>query len=128
MATYSTYRYYVDTFHGRKLSEADFNEYSVRAQAFIDQVTFGRLLTIAKKWKTKDCVKKCECALAEYIPALEKADDKAVAGDLNSESVGSYSVSYKSGVDMADNANRRMYSICEQYLSNTGLLYRGVMI
>lgn len=109
---YATYEFYTSSFRGNLIPQADFDRLAERASELIDFYTFGK----AESYKKDDKVKNCCCALAEAIESEEKSQGK------NSETVGSWSVSY-SGKREADSRKR---SIINQYLWLTGLMYAGM--
>ena len=45
--------------------------------------------------------------------------------EKQSESVGSWSVSYRSGTEAMQEAKAQLKAAAEMYLANTGMLYRG---
>lgn len=133
---YANYRYYTDTYYGTAISAADFPRLATRASDFIDYYTKGKAATS----DATEPLAKCCCALAEQIQADERnaqiaasVQTAAIAngGEVKSESVGGYSVSYATASEYAKNGNAakeqaKLYAdICLRYLANTGLLYRG---
>lgn len=137
--SYADYTYYEQTFYGTSIDEADFPRLSLRASDFIDYITRNK----AAKATASDVVEALEkacCAIAEQIQITER--NKALAaqtataaleagnGEIKSETVGGYSVSYTTGADYASATTPRaeynaMYNVALRYLANTGLLYRG---
>ena len=115
---YVDFAYYKDTFMGAMVDEADFPVVAERASAYIDYLTRG-------KATETDAVKKACCAVAEVYDAYRKAREASGGGDLASQTVGSYSVSYRSGDEMKAACDKEMHQIARLYLCNTGLLYRG---
>lgn len=130
---YADYSYYVDSFFGEEIKEEDFPKYAAKASAFLDYYTRGK----AKANADLDAVKTACCALAEQYMIIDLAHKAAVAGmenstDKASESVGSYSVSYRGGGEIATSsmqaksaANAELVKLAQFYLADTGLLYRG---
>lgn len=136
---YADYTFYTETFYGTAIAEADFPRLSSRASDFIDYYTRGK----AVAYENTTPLAKCCCALAEQMQTDEqnkalaaKANAAALAsgtGEVKSESVGSWSVSYATTSDYAktvaadavNNANAAYAAIALRYLANTGLLYRG---
>ena len=45
---YVDYQYYRDTFHGSAMTEAEFPNAEIEAEAFVNAVTFGRLRRLDK--------------------------------------------------------------------------------
>lgn len=139
---YADYEFYTESFFGNAIAEADFPRLSSRASDFIDYYTRGKAATAANE-AVLTALAKCCCAIAEAMQTDEqnaalaaKATAAALAsgtGEVKSESVGSWSVSYatagdyaaKSAKDAVNDANAAYAAIALRYLANTGLLYRG---
>ena len=124
---YADYRYYITTYLGTAIQEADFPRLSLRASSFLDYYTQGR----AARNDGLDALKMACCAIAEQYQAIDAAQalaQKALSasvtseGELQSQSVGSWSKTYRSG---GDSAQQALGAIAQQYLGATGLLYRG---
>lgn len=142
---YASFEFYTVEYYGSSISEADFPRLSSRASDFIDYYTQGKA-EYARDAKTITAVKKACCAVAEEMQIDEnaraiaaKAQAAAIAsstGEVKSESVGSWSVSYatsedyarKSGAGDRRDAKTRYIVAAREYLEHTGLLYRGGMI
>ena len=136
---YADYEYYKDTYLGTAIKEADFPCLALRASSFLDYYTQGR----AARSSNLDALKMACCALAEQYQAIDTAQalaQKALSaslssgefGELQSQAVGSWSKSYRSGGDSAQQAlssaqaaQASLGAIAQQYLGATGLLYRG---
>lgn len=133
---YADFSYYQESYIGTEITEeSTFRQAAERASDYLDAVTFGRLENgFSPELESK--VKRCCCALAEAYAAfggigrVEQND----AGDVKSESIGAYSVTYTGSSEQlsmlmnGDAAGLEDYlrQICGQYLGRTGLLYRGV--
>ena len=134
---YADYDFYRNEYFGRAIPAEDFPRLALRGSQYIDYITQGR----AAAQVELEAVKMCCCALAEQYQSIEAAAQLAqkslAAGaadgaEVQSETVGSWSRSYRSGGDSARSAaqaaaeNRAaLLSIARQYLARTGLLYRG---
>lgn len=140
---YADYDFYVTSFYGAAISEADFPRLSSRASDFIDYYTRGKAATVTEE-SALNAIRKACCAIAEQMQTDEqnkalaaKATAAALAsanGEVKSETVGSWSQTYatasdyiKAGgaADAAKDARATYAAIAQEYLSNTGLLYRG---
>ena len=140
---YADYTFYTEAFYGTAIAEADFPRLSSRASDFIDYYTRGKAAKVTDEG-ILPTLAKCCCAIAEAMQSDEqnkalaaKANAAALAsgtGEVKSESVGSWSVSYattsdyiKAGgaADAVNDANAAYAAIALRYLANTGLLYRG---
>lgn len=117
---YADYTYYVDNFKGAAVSEADFPAAAERASEYIDYITRGRATA------DMDAVKRACCAMAEIYHAMVKAQTAGVgSGAVAQETVGSYSVTYRSGSDVEAGYRQSLYRAAQMYLAHTGLMYRG---
>ena len=119
---YADYTYYSETFYGDMIPDESFDKYITRASDYIDRITMNR----AASYTADDSVKKAACAVAEQYMLIDSARATIASGEIASESVGSHSVSYRSGAETAVTLEAGLYDIAAGYLSNTGLLYRGV--
>ena len=142
MMAYADYTYYTESFLGTAIAQADFPRLALRASDFLDYYTQGKAESATDE-KTVDALAKACCAVSEQMQADEQA--KAVAakaasaalaaagGEVKSETVGSWSQSYTTSADYAKTSRadsvrdmRQGYAnIAQEYLVNTGLLYRG---
>lgn len=134
---YADYEYYATTYLGTAIKEDDFPRLSLRASSFLDYYTQGR----AAKNSDLDALKMACCAVADqyqYIDTAQALAQKSLSaslesdGELQSQTVGSWSKTYRSGGDSAQQAlssvqtaQATLGSIAQQYLAGTGLLYRG---
>lgn len=134
---YADYEYYTTTYLGTAIQEADFPRLSLRASSFLDYYTQGR----AAQNSDLDALKMACCAIAEqyqYIDTAQALAQKSLTaslesdGELQSQTVGGWSKTYRSGGDSAQQAlssvqtaQASLGAIAQQYLSGTGLLYRG---
>ena len=141
---YATYDFYTGpNWYGTAIVSADFPRLALRASDFLDYYTRGKAAQVPPEdTATVTALGKACCAVAEAIQSDERVQalkDKSTSaglagsGELKSESVGSYSVSYaiagdydRGGSAAAANDRRAAYAvIAREYLANTGLLYRG---
>ena len=134
---YADYDFYKITYLGTAIQEADFPRLSLRASAFLDYYTQGR----AAQNTDLDALKMACCAVAEqyqYIDTAQALAQKSLSaslesdGELQSQTVGSWSKTYRSGGDSAQQAlssvqtaQAALGALAQQYLAGTGLLYRG---
>lgn len=135
---YATFDYYKEVYMGTAINDVDFPRLSLRASSFLDYYTQGR----AAQNTDLDALKMACCALAEQYQVIEQAQALANknlsaamesdGGEVQSETVGSWSKSYRSGgdgagaaVSVAANAQSSLAAVARQYLAGTGLLYRG---
>lgn len=134
---YADYDFYMNAYFGRTVPAEDFPRLALRGSQYIDYITQGR----AEANAGMEAVKMCCCALAEQYQRIDTAAQLAqkslTAGasdgaEVQSETVGSWSRSYRSGGDSARSAAQTeeagkaaLLDIARQYLARTGLLYRG---
>lgn len=117
MTTYVDYDYYCNTYNGT-MSEDDFKREVVRASAYVNMVTMGRIDS-AMLNKYPDEIKMATCAACEVYYAAAKG------GDIASESVGSWSRTYSNaGVT----TQQKLQDAVETFLLMTGLLFRGAVL
>lgn len=117
MTTYVDYSYYIATYKGT-LSEDDFHREVVRATAYVNQVTMGRISSAIFE-KYADEIKMATCAACEVYHAAEKG------GEIASESVGSWSRTYST---TSTTTQQKLQEAVETFLMMTGLLFRGCML
>lgn len=135
---YADYEYYTDTYLGTAIKEEDFPRLALRASTYLDYYTAGK----AAQNAPPDAVKMACCAVAEQYQAIDTAQALAQkslsaalsqeGGELQSQSVGSWSKNYRSGGESAAQAaasatstKAGLASAASMYLAGTGLLYRG---
>ncbi len=123
----SDYSFYTDTYHGKLLSAEEFPGYATRADEYLNELTFGRYAAPDLPESVLTAVKMAECAVADLCLEL---DTVPVSSDpsVSSETVGSHSVTYRSGADVAAAFYGRIRVAAEHYLLPTGLLYRGATL
>lgn len=110
------YEFYVQTFKG-KMDEADFERLNVKASAYLDRVTFGRI----NDSLPEDVQQKVRLALCEVADTFLLNEQ---GGGIASETNDGISVTYVSGSKALTDA-QRLNSAVSLYLGGTGLLYRG---
>lgn len=115
---YADYGYYTDTFYGSKIPADAFDAASKRASEYLDYITMHRIK------ETTETVKDACCACAELIYSSNTATDEN-GTELASQSVGSWSVSYRSAAEVREAKNAELYATVQKYIGHTGLLYRG---
>lgn len=134
---YADYEYYTTTYLGTAIKGDDFPRLSLRASTFLDYYTQGR----AAQNSDLDALKMACCAVAEQYQSIDTAQalaQKSLSaslesdGELQSQTVGSWSKTYRSGGDSAQQAlssvqtaQAALGALAQQYLAGTGLLYRG---
>lgn len=128
MTAYVDYSFYIsEDYLGSAIAQAEFPRLALRASAVIDQVTFNRaaaVMAAATDTETIQAIKCATCAVAEEYQILEKPSGSG--GEIASERVGNYSVSYvqNSTAQLSDDA--KLARAARLYLLSTGLLYAGI--
>jgi hypothetical protein len=117
MTNYANFAYYTGTYKGAVIDTASFDLNSRKATLIIRQHTFNRI----PENNIPDEVKMCCCELAELL-YKQDIEDK---GNISSEKVGDYSVSYENSTDRKNLADGKAIEIINNWLLVTGLLYRG---
>lgn len=134
---YADYDYYLNEYYGRSISAEDFPRLALRGSQYIDYITQGR----AEANAGLEAVKMCCCELAEKYQTIDAAKllaNKSLTSgtegsmEVQSESVGGWSRSYRAGGDSAQAAAQaaaeaevQLMNIAKRHLAITGLLYRG---
>lgn len=135
---YADFDFYANEYYGQAVDEIAFHHLAIRASSYLDYYTQGRA---AKNPDLRELKMAC-CALAEQYQVIEQAQALANknlsaamesdGGEVQSETVGSWSKSYRSGGESAGaaasaaaNAQASLAEVARQYLAGTGLLYRG---
>ncbi len=122
MISYTTVEYYTNKYlMGRQavIDTAVFPFYAQKATQVIKQYTFDN---IDENKPFKDEIQMCCCELAEY---LYKQDNKDHDEDVQSEKKGEWSATYVSGKEADILKQGKIREIIYNWLSSTGLLYRG---
>lgn len=122
---YADYFYYIATYMGTDISEADFQALAVKASAYVDYITMGRAKNASGD--AAEAVKNAVCALCEVIQDGEKLN--AISSDatrqVSSETVGGWSRSFGtksvSGTDLQFIESRKREAAA-MYLAPYGLL------
>lgn len=108
-------KYYAENFYEAGIAKIPAEQFMVwanRALAELDSITFSRVMQESEDdIRIQQCI--CEIAEALYI--------EGTVGNVKSENNDGYSVTYADDETTKDKIKR----ICERYLANTGLLYRG---
>lgn len=118
---YASFDYYKGSYLGTLIPEQDYPRVALRAEQYLDYYTMCK----SRENAELDAVKMAACALAEKYYEMERLKD---VSEKQSESVGSYSVTYRPAYLASEDAKRiqqELPAVVRMYLSGTGLLYRG---
>lgn len=124
MKIYADDTFYKDNYLlGRKpVISAGFEFYARSASRIMNRLTFGR---IDKLGELTDDIRMCCCEMAERCYTNEK--ERKAAGGKTSEKNGTYSVTYADKVQSQEDISLSDAGrILSKWLSETGLLYRGI--
>ena len=122
----SDFDFYQTEYFGKLLSAEEFPEYATRADAWLSELTFDRYASPDLSESQLLAVKMAECAIADlwYQLQAEPVSDPSIS----KETVGSHSVTYRTGSEAAAGLAARIYDTAARYLLTTGLLYRGAIL
>lgn len=125
---YADYDFYKNEYYGELLDEPSFSILSERGSEYISYITDGKSDSADLSDSELKSVKKCNCAIADLLSEYGTMENGSVL--KSSESVGSWSVSYKQTDRKGGGNNSTLMSAIIQkmrvYLSNTDLMYMGV--
>lgn len=133
--SYADFDFYSNEYYGRAVNAEDFPRLAARASAFLDYCTMNR----AKSYQDLPELKMACCALADQYLAIETAQYAAqkslsasaetTGAEVSSETVGSWSKSYRSGGESASsalkatlNSQSALIETARMYMGHTGLL------
>lgn len=117
VSPYVDYNFYEECYHGDVINDSAFDKAELEAEAFIDEITFGR---IQKLGEIPISVKFAVCSVLDVF--ANYSENKK--NNLSSESNDGYSVTYSQAVTDSE-CRAEMLSRARRWLANTGLLYRG---
>lgn len=130
MEVYIDYAYYTGNYGGSAIPEADFPRLARLASLYLDSITLNR----AARWPDRDLIQTAACALAEQYQIIDTATAAASAAlittkegggtEVQSESVGKWSQSYRSGGDSASKSLSAAAAVRDTLLE-TAELYLG---
>jgi hypothetical protein len=123
MTAYADYEFYQGTYGGTAIALADFSTLAIRASFMIDFYTYDRAEAVIEANTEADkvtAIKLATCAVAEKIQEINER-----SGQIQSEKVGSHSVTYTPTPTSSLSDDARMSLAAKRYLAKTGLMYRG---
>ena len=117
---YVDYKYYSDTYGGKKIPESSFDACEKRSEAVLHRISFDRVKRLPE---IPDLIKVAICAMAE----IDYQEEQKTPG-IKSENSEGYSVTYADAGNTCGTSGKvaMMYQAASVYLANTGLLYKGV--
>lgn len=122
MNQYATYQFYTGgTFRGSLIGADEFDRYIVKASAFLDGITFGRITYV-----TED-ISAAACAVAEQMHRIDVAYSSTDGGLVASEKTGDESKSYNTSLIIEPDsreAYKKYRAVAEMYIRDKRLLER----
>ena len=123
------YSFYTETYHGTLIPEEDFPFWLGKADARLEELTFGRCVRTDLPAAVQTRVSLAECAIADALFSVDSASAAlAAAVMVAEEKVGSHSVKYRDAEAAAQALADQVHSLAAAYLLTTGLLNRACMI
>lgn len=125
MNNYIDYDFYKESYGGTSVPQNSFLRFSIKASAYIDKITFGRIPKMYitdstdEGYNVPDEVKFAVCAVIDIYKKIE--DD---GGVISSESEGNHSVTYVDGISTMSE-EKKINEAATLFLNGTGLLYKG---
>lgn len=125
MNNYIDYDFYKESYGGTSVPQNSFLRFSIKASAYIDKITFGRIPKMYitdstdENYNVPDEVKFAVCAVIDIDKKIE--DD---GGVISSESEGNHSVTYVDGISTMSE-EKKINEAATLFLNGTGLLYKG---
>ena len=136
---YTSYEFYKNEYFGDDIADADFLKYELKARMKLNYLTEKRITAEILADETMNhLIQMSVCAIADELYKVDKTADMTGTTEngegkiIKSKSSGSESISYDTGSDvytkMVGNTgeiNMACLMCAKEYLSGTGLLYRG---
>ena len=120
------YAFYTGEYFGKLLTSEEFPEYATRADAWLSELTYNRYCSPDLSESQLKAVKMAECAVADLW--FQYLTEAATNPSISKETVGSHSVTYRTGTEAASSWAARIYDTAARYLMTTGLLYRVAIL
>ena len=124
MNNYIDYDFYKESYGGTSVPQDSFTRLSLKASAYIDKITFGRIQKIyetdteSEGYDLPDSIKYAVCMAMEIQHKNQDTDNKTVV----SESSNGYSVNYGN----IKSVEKQMYDECKTFIPQL-LLYKGFL-
>ncbi len=121
--------FYTDVYHGNLISEEDFPFYIGKADARLEELTYGHCFSEDLPAATQTRVSLAECAIADTLFSFDSASAAPItAAAISEEKVGSHSVKYNDAISASQALASQIRSLASAYLLTTGLLNRACRI
>ena len=123
------YSFYTGSYLGNLIPEEEFPRYLKRADARLEELTYGHCFDSGLPAATQTRVSLAECAIADTLFSFDSASGGfAPAAAVTEEKVGSHSVKYADAVSASQALAAQTRSLASAYLLTTGLLNRAAYI
>ena len=123
------YSFYTDVYLGNLIPEEEFPRYLKRADARLEELTYGHCFDSGLPAATQTRVSLAECAIADTLYSNDSASGGfAPSAAVTEEKVGSHSVKYADAVSTQQALADQTRSLAFAYLLTTGLLNRACLI
>ena len=123
------YSFYTNTYHGSLIPEEAFPFWLGRADARLEELTYGHCFSEDLPAAVQTRVSLAECAIADTLFSVDSAAAAlAAAVMVAEEKVGSHSVKYRDTASAAQALADQVHSLAAAYLLTTGLLNRACRI
>ena len=123
------YSFYTDTYLGNLIPEEEFPRVLKRADARLEELTYGHCFDPGLPESVQTCVALAECAIADTLYSNDSASGGfAPSAAVTEEKVGSHSVKYADAVSASQALAAQTRSLAFAYLLTTGLLNRAAYI
>ena len=124
-----SYSFYTDVYLGNLIPEEEFPRYLKRADARLEELTFGHCFDSGLSAAVQTRVSLAECAIADTLFSFDSASGGfAPAAAVTEEKVGSHSVKYADAVSAQQALADQTRSLASAYLLTTSLLNRACTI
>ena len=125
----ATYEFYTGSYLGKLIPEEEFPRYVRRADARLEELTYGRCFDpgLPETVQTRVCFAECAIADARYSNG-STSGGFAPSAAVTEEKVGSHSVKYADAVSAAQALAAQTRGLASAYLLTTGLLNRACLI
>ncbi len=127
MSAFADYTFYAGTYQGTTIPETDFPSLAITATALVNAQSFGRAESTVTAGTDTDLIEKIKLATCAAAEVLYQADQSgSIAGPIQSEKIGNYSVTYALSQAASVPKEQRASQAIRTYLETTDLLYRGL--
>ena len=123
------FTFYTDIYHGTLIPEEEFPFYIGKADARLEELTYGHCFNEDLPAAVQTRVSLAECAIADTLFSFDSVSAAPIAAAaISEEKVGSHSVKYNDAVSASQALSSQIHSLASAYLLTTGLLNRACMI